>query len=71
MIPAKYLEYLKTAPIDKVDFVATFIEVSQVINRFVGYFPASKLTFVIRCLRGNIRPWVVDRHFILESLKLS
>jgi len=71
MIPAKYLEYLKTAPIDKVDFVATFIEVSQVINRFVGYFPASKLTVVIRCLRGNIRQWVVDRHFILESLKLS
>lgn len=28
MIPANYLEYLKTAPIDKVDFVATFIEVS-------------------------------------------
>lgn len=29
MIPAKYLEYLKTAPIDKVDFVATFIEVKE------------------------------------------
>jgi len=28
MIPTKYLEDLKTAPIDKVDFVATFIEVS-------------------------------------------
>lgn len=28
MIPVKYLEELKTAPIDEVDFVATFIEVS-------------------------------------------
>jgi hypothetical protein len=27
MIPVKYLEDLKTAPIDKVDFVATFQEV--------------------------------------------
>lgn len=27
MIPSKYLEELKTAPIDQVDFVATFIEV--------------------------------------------
>lgn len=27
MIPVKYLEELKTAPIDKVDFVATFQEV--------------------------------------------
>lgn len=27
MIPVKYLEELKTAPIDEVDFVATFIEV--------------------------------------------
>lgn len=28
MIPERYLEDLKTAPIDKVDFVATFIEVN-------------------------------------------
>ena len=27
MLPVKYLEDLKSAPIDKVDFVATFIEV--------------------------------------------
>lgn len=27
MIPSKYLEELKTAPVDEVDFVATFIEV--------------------------------------------
>lgn len=27
MIPVKYLEDLKTAPIKEVDFVATFIEV--------------------------------------------
>lgn len=27
MLPVKYLEDLKTAPIDQVDFVATFIEV--------------------------------------------
>ena len=32
MIPAKYLEDLKTAPIDKVDFVATFIEVSDAMQ---------------------------------------
>ncbi|KAH6674969.1 putative cytochrome P450 [Halenospora varia] len=29
MIPVKYLEDLKTAPIDKVDFVATFIEMFE------------------------------------------
>jgi hypothetical protein len=29
MIPVKYLEDLKSAPINEVDFVATFIEVSQ------------------------------------------
>lgn len=28
MIPVKYLEELKTAPVEEVDFVATFIEVS-------------------------------------------
>lgn len=34
MIPVKYLEELKTAPIDEVDFVATFIEVSlHVVSR--------------------------------------
>lgn len=27
MIPVQYLEELKTAPVDKVDFVATFTEV--------------------------------------------
>lgn len=27
MIPVKYLEELKTAPVEEVDFVATFIEV--------------------------------------------
>lgn len=30
MLPVKYLEDLKTAPIDHVDFVATFIEVPLV-----------------------------------------
>lgn len=30
MIPVKYLEDLKTAPIDKVDFVATFAEVTRI-----------------------------------------
>lgn len=28
MLPVRYLEDLKTAPIDKVDFVATFQEVT-------------------------------------------
>lgn len=28
MIPVKYLDELKTAPVDEVDFVATFIEVT-------------------------------------------
>ncbi len=27
MLPVRYLEDLKTSPIEKVDFVATFIEV--------------------------------------------
>jgi hypothetical protein len=29
MIPVKYLEDLKSAPVNEVDFVATFIEVSE------------------------------------------
>lgn len=29
MIPVKYLEDLKSAPVNDVDFVATFIEVSK------------------------------------------
>jgi hypothetical protein len=33
MIPIKYLDELKTAPIDHVDFVATFIEVSSSEDR--------------------------------------
>jgi hypothetical protein len=31
MIPIKHLDELKTAPIDHVDFVATFIEVSDLV----------------------------------------
>lgn len=34
MIPTKYLEELKTAPIDHVDFVATFIDVRS--NKMVN-----------------------------------
>ena len=30
MLPVRYLEDLKTAPIDKVDFVATFQEVKPI-----------------------------------------
>lgn len=33
MIPTKYLDELKTAPIDEVDFVATFIEVIDAIKK--------------------------------------
>lgn len=35
MIPVKYLEDLKSAPVTEVDFVATFIEVSE----FAPWYP--------------------------------
>lgn len=60
MIPTKYLDELKTAPVDHVDFVATFIEV---------------LTFLLllellstdchRCSRANTPLWAVVRHCTL------
>jgi ent-kaurene oxidase len=37
MIPAKYVEELKTAPVDEVDFVGTFFEVYK-ISDFVSIF---------------------------------
>lgn len=32
MLPTKYLNDLKNAPVDKVDFVATFFEVAQMFE---------------------------------------
>lgn len=38
MLHPKYIEELKSAPIDKVDFVATFQEVgSSITRRYDGY----------------------------------
>ncbi|KAG6357383.1 hypothetical protein INS49_013260 [Diaporthe citri] len=39
MIPVKYLEELKTAPVEEVDFVATFIE-QEIVDSFADLFPA-------------------------------
>lgn len=44
MIPIKHLDELKTAPIDHVDFVATFIEVSDISQNWASEFKGSVLT---------------------------
>jgi hypothetical protein len=61
MIPVKYLEDLKTAPIDKVDFVATFQEVMFLFSPQIDSNGCS------RCLKENIQPWGADRRCTLES----
>jgi hypothetical protein len=37
MIPTKYLEDLKSAPVNEVDFVATFIEVTAPQNSLLAF----------------------------------
>ncbi len=55
MIPGEYVEELKTAPVDEVDFVGTFFEVHWVLSR--ASIPNDPK--MNRCSRANIRPWVV------------
>lgn len=65
MIPVKYLEDLKTAPTDKVDFVATFQEVRIPALRSINSNGRS------RCLKENTPPWGADQHCILESSNIN
>lgn len=66
MIPVKYLEELKTAPVEEVDFVATFIEVSlrQIFDAVI-LLGANEP----RCSRENTQPWVADQPCIRGLLK--
>jgi hypothetical protein len=58
MIPVKYLEELKTAPVEDVDFVGTFIEVNlHQIDQLRILTGADG----IRCSKANIPRWVADR----------
>ncbi|ATY60306.1 cytochrome P450 [Cordyceps militaris] len=50
MLPVKYLEELKSAPIDEVDFVATFIEMFEGKYTTMG----SRSTLHPRCVRGQL-----------------
>lgn len=68
MIPVKYLEELKTAPVEEVDFVATFIEVSLHQIHARQYWLD---TDEDRCLRANIRPWAAGQHCIHALSKHS
>lgn len=61
MLPTKYLEELKSAPMHEVDFVATFIEVSCILS-----YVCREYTEENRCSRESILPWVVDPLFIPE-----
>ena len=66
MIPGKYVEELKTAPVDEVDFVGTFYE--------VGCFPACRHWRWLksnRCLRVNTQPWEVAQPYTLVSQSSS
>lgn len=55
MIPGKYVEELKTAPVDEVDFVGTFYEVQWSLSR-AFILNDSKRN---RCSKADIQPWVV------------
>lgn len=62
MLPVKYLEDLKSAPVHEVDFVATFIEVRRTA-RICNLDPQTDI--YRRCLKVNILQWVVGPHCIL------
>ena len=66
MLPTKYLDDLKNAPVDKVDFVATFFEVS--IDNFLLDSVSDKGP---RCLRVVTRQWARAQHYILAQSELS
>ena len=51
MLPTKYLDDLKNAPVDKVDFVATFFEVRN--DQFVSGLAADHIPDVRRPLHDN------------------
>lgn len=67
MIPVKYLEELKTAPVEEVDFVATFIEVSLFHERVLKIPSADRG----RCSKANILQWAADRRCIPGSSRPS
>lgn len=60
MLPTKYLEDLKTSPVDKVDFVATFFEVRDATSVHVYMLTCC------RCSRVGTPQWVVVLHYIRE-----
>ena len=55
MIPLRYVEELKSAPIKEVDFVGTFFEVK------VTELVTKQLSNGIRCLKAVTRRWVADQ----------
>ena len=66
MIPGKYVEELKTAPVDEVDFVGTFYE--------VGCFRACmhlQRLMSDRCSRANTQPWEAAQLCTLVSQSSS
>ncbi|TDZ21202.1 Ent-kaurene oxidase [Colletotrichum orbiculare MAFF 240422] len=66
MLPVKYLEDLKSAPVDEVDFVATFIEMFEGKYTTMG----SRSTLHPRVVRGQLNRnlWTVMDH-IQEEIK--
>ena len=67
MIPVRYLEELKAAPVEEVDFVATFIEVS--LREMSCARSGCVVLMRIRCSKANILPWAVDQPCILGLSK--
>lgn len=67
MIPSKYLEELKSAPIDHVDFVATFIEVRESLHHHLLW--CLRLNLLDRCLKANTPPWEAAQLFTHALLK--
>ena len=65
MIPIRYVEELKNARVDEVDFVGTFFEVS----RFDLFEDCCRKTHDWRCSRAGTRHLVVGRVCTLEWRK--
>lgn len=56
MLPVRYLEDLKTAPIDKVDFVGTFIEMFE--GKYTTF--GSRSTLHPRTVKGELNQYLPD-----------
>ncbi|KAI2463958.1 cytochrome P450 [Annulohypoxylon bovei var. microspora] len=56
MLPVRYLEDLKTAPVDKVDFVGTFIEMFE--GKHTGF--GSRSTLHPRTVKGDLNQYLSD-----------